>query len=84
MILFQNVVEILDGSVVTLFLQSSFGFKLDNGWWVSGILVAVDNPRGRMVRASQGFGQEALGRCCVALGRKKKVDRSPLGIYSPV
>jgi hypothetical protein len=34
-ILFQDVIEILHRSVVTVFLQSSFGLKLDNGWWVS-------------------------------------------------
>ena len=68
-ILFQDVIEILHRSVVTVFLQSSFGLKLDNGWWVSSVLVGVDNPRRRMVLPVQRFREKALGSDGVTLGR---------------
>jgi hypothetical protein len=45
MILFQNIVEILHRSVVTVFLQSVLGFEPHDGWRVCGVLVSVDNPR---------------------------------------
>src|SRR5271165_2185796 len=81
MILFQNVVEILHRSMPAILLQSLFGFEPHDGRWITGVLVGVDDPRVRMVRISQGFGQKALGRCCVAPGRKKEVDRRPSGIH---
>jgi hypothetical protein len=43
-----------------ILLQSASGFELYDGWRVSGVLVGVDDPRVRMVRTSQGFGQKAL------------------------
>jgi hypothetical protein len=44
----------------TVLLQSALGFELYelyDGWRIGGVLVGVDDPRVRMVRASQGFGQ---------------------------
>jgi hypothetical protein len=43
-------------------LQSTFGFELRNRRWINGVLVGVDDPRLRMVRSAQGFGEEALSR----------------------
>ena len=34
--------------------------------------------------SAQGFGQKALGRCCVAFSRQKEVDRRTAGVDSPV
>ena len=73
MILFQNIVEILHGSMAAVFLQRSFGFELHDSRRVSNVLVGVDDPRHRMVLAAQGFGQKALGRRCIAFGREKEV-----------
>src|ERR1700736_2559994 len=84
MILFQYIVEILHRSMPAILHQSALGLELYDGWRVSGVLVGVDDPRVRMVRTSQGFGQKALGRCCVAPGRKKVVDRRPSGIHRAV
>jgi len=33
---------------------------------------------------AQGFGEKALGRCCVAFSRHKEVDRRTTGVDSPV
>src|ERR1700730_1592277 len=84
MILFQNIVEILHRSMSTVLLQSALGFELYDGWRVSGLLVGVDHPRVRMRRASQGFGQKALGGHGVALGRKKEVEGRPSGIHRTI
>ena len=37
-----------------------------------------------MVRASQGFGEKALGGGCIAFGREQEVDCCTLGIHGPV
>ena len=68
MILFQYIVKVLYRSMPAILLQSVLGFELYDGWRVSGILVGVDDPRVRMVRTSQGFGQKALGGGCIAFG----------------
>jgi len=54
------------------------------GWRVGGVLVGVDDPGVRMVRASQGFGEKVLGGGCIAFGREQEVDRCTLGIHRPV
>jgi hypothetical protein len=48
-ILFQNVIKILDRSMSTLLFQNSAGFELNDGWRISGVLVGVDGPRRGMV-----------------------------------
>src|SRR5271170_5216526 len=75
MILFQNVVEILHRSMPAILFQSLLGFESLDGRWITGVLVGVDDPRHRMVRSAQRFGEEALGRWCVAFSRQKEVDR---------
>jgi hypothetical protein len=74
MILFQNIVEILHGAVLAIMAQIACGLELSNGWWVSGVLVGIDDARHRMVLPSQRFDQEA--HCCgrVLLGREEKVE----------
>jgi len=49
MILFQNIVEILHGSMAAVFLRRSFGFELHDSRRLSNVLVGVDDPRHRMV-----------------------------------
>ena len=83
-ILLQDVVKILHGSMAAVFLQRSFGFELHDGRWVSCVLVGVDDPWRRMVLAAQGFGQKALGRRRIAFGREEEVDRRTARIHSPV
>jgi hypothetical protein len=34
-ILFQEVIKILNRSVLTVLLQNTVGFELDDGWWIS-------------------------------------------------
>ena len=65
-ILFKNIIQVLHRSMPAILLQSTFGFKLRNRRWITDVLVGVDDPRLRMVRSAQGFGEEALSRCCVA------------------
>src|SRR3979411_2361816 len=70
MILFQNIVEILHGSMAAVFLQRSFGFESHDRGRVRAVTVGVDDSRRRMVCSGERFGQEAL--CCgrVLLGRE--------------
>src|SRR5271166_2841948 len=74
-ILLQDVVEVLHRSMSAVLLQSTFGFELRNRRRITGVLVGVDDPRRRMVRSAQGFGEKALSRYCVAISREKEIDR---------
>ena len=62
MVLFQDVIKILYGSVLAVFLQNTVGFELNDGWRIAGVLVGVDYPRRLVVLSAQGFGEKALGR----------------------
>src|SRR5271165_3728087 len=84
MILFEYIVEILHRSMSTVLLQSALGFELHNRRRVSGVLVGVDDPRLQAVRTSQGFGQKALGSCCVPFGREQEVDRRTGGVHRAI
>jgi hypothetical protein len=53
-ILFQDVIEILHGAVLAVVGQIACGLEHGNGGWISGVLVAVDDPRFRMVLTAQG------------------------------
>jgi hypothetical protein len=48
------------------------GFEPHDGRWITGVLVGVDDPRVRMVRTSQGFGQKALAATVSRLAESKK------------
>ena len=74
-ILFQNIIEVLHRSMPAILLQSTHGFEPHDGWWITGVLVGVDDARRWMVLTAQGLGEKALSRCCVALSREKEVDR---------
>ena len=68
-ILFQDVVEILHGALLAVVGQIACGLEHGNGRWISGVLVAIDDPRLRMVLTAQGFGQKALRTCLRMLRR---------------
>jgi hypothetical protein len=59
-ILFQDIIEILHGAVLAVASQIACGLEHGNGGWISGVFVAVDDPRLRMVLTAQGFPQKAL------------------------
>ena len=44
-ILFQDVIEILHGAVLAVVGQIAYGLEHGNGGWISGVLVAIDDPR---------------------------------------
>ena len=54
-ILFQDVIKILNRSVLTALLQNAISFELNDGWWISSVLVGIDYPRCRMARSAQSF-----------------------------
>ena len=52
-ILFHDVIEILHGAVLAVVGQIACGLEHGNSGWISGVLVAVDDPRLRMVFTAQ-------------------------------
>jgi hypothetical protein len=67
-ILFQDVIKILNRSVLTVLLQNAISFELNDGWWISSVLVGIDYPRCRMARSAQSFCEKTLSRGRVLLG----------------
>jgi hypothetical protein len=54
-ILFQDVIEILHGAVLAVVGQIACGLEHGNGGWISGVLVAIDDPRLRMVLTARAL-----------------------------
>jgi hypothetical protein len=71
-VLFQDIIEVLHRSMPAIVHQDTLGFELRDGWRITG--VGIDYAR-CVVLSAQGFGEEAFGRRCIALGREKEVDR---------
>jgi len=68
----------------TILGQITFAFELRNGGRIRGMAVGVDHPRCGMVRSAQRFGEKALSRGCVLLGREKEIEGGAAGIHRPI
>ena len=77
-ILLQDVVKVLHPSMSAVLLQCTFDFELRNRRRITGVLVGVDDPRRRMVRSAQRFGEEALSRCSSRLADRRKSIVAPV------
>ena len=67
-VLFQDIIEVLYRTVLTILLKGTFGFELRDRRRITGVLVGIDYAGCGMVLSAQGFRQKALSRCCVAPG----------------
>jgi hypothetical protein len=83
-VLFQDIIEVLYRTVLTILFKGAFGFELRDRRRIPGVLVGIDYARRGMVLSAQGFRQKALSRYCVAFSRQKKVDRRTAGVHGPV
>ena len=83
-VLFQDIIEVLYRTVLTILLKGAFGFEPCDRQRITSVLVGIDYAGREMVLSAQGFRQKALSRCCVAFSRQKKVDRRTAGVHSPV
>ena len=83
-VLLEHVVQIWRRPMPTILGQITFAFELRNGGRIRGMAVGVDHPRCGMVRSAQRFGEKALSRGCVLLGREKEIEGSAGGIHRPI
>ena len=74
-VLFQDIIEVLYRTVLTILLKNAFSFELRDRQRITGVSVGIDYAGRGMVLPAQGFRQKALSRYCVAFSRQKKVDR---------
>jgi hypothetical protein len=72
-VLLEHVVQIWHRPMPTILAQIAFAFELRNRGRIRGVAVGVDYPRRGMVRSAQRFGEKALSRGCVLLGREKEI-----------
>src|ERR1700736_5974263 len=73
-VLLEHVVQIWHRPMPTILAQIAFAFELRNRGRIRGVAVGVDHPRRGMVRSAQHFGEKALSRGCVLLGREKEIE----------
>ena len=78
-VLFQDVIKILHRSMSTLLFQNTAGFELNDGGWISGVLVGIDDPRRVMVFPAQGFGKRSVAALQSSNIRPSKVGLALAG-----
>src|SRR5258705_10338334 len=83
-VLLEHVVQIWHRPMPTILAQIAFAFELRNGGRIRGVAVGVDHPRSGMVRSAQSFGEKALSRGCVLLGREKEIEGGAGGIHRSI
>jgi hypothetical protein len=83
-VLLEHVVQIWHRPMPTILGQIALAFELRNGGRIRGVAVGVDHPRRGMVRSAQRFGEKALSRGCVLLGREKEIEGGAGGIHRPI
>ena len=80
MILFDDVVEVRNGTAATASTQGTDPLQLLNDGWIGRISIHRDNARPRMTRRGQSLLEEASGRSQVPRLRKQEIDRGTGGI----
>src|SRR5258705_13815369 len=83
-VLLEHVVQIWHRPMPTILGQITFAFELRNGGRIRGVAVGVDHTRRGMVRSAQRFGEKAVSRGCVLLGREKEIQGGTGGIHRSI
>ena len=78
MILFQDIVKILHRSMSTVLLQNTVGFELNDGWWISSVLVGIDYPRRDMVLPPKAFVRKRSAATASRLAERRKSIVAPV------
>jgi hypothetical protein len=84
MILFQDVVQILDWSMAAAAAQGSFSFHSGNRRAVEADLIGIDDAGLGMRWLVESFAELAFGRRRIAQRRQQEVDSSTRGIGGPI
>src|SRR5260221_3514353 len=83
-VLLEHVVQIWHRPMPTILAQIAFAFELRNGGRIRGAAVGVDHSRRGMVRSAQRFGEKALSRGLVLLGRETEIEGVAGGIQRAI
>ena len=84
MILFQDVVQVLDRSMAAAAAQSSLLFHCCNGRATEAGLIGVDDAGLGMRWIAESLAEQAFGRSSIAQRREQKVDSGTGGIDGPI
>ena len=84
MILFEDVIQVLHGSVPTTMAQCSFLLTVGDRGAVDRRQVGVDHSRLRMGSLAERLAKQSLGSICVTQCRQQEIDRGTRGIDGPV
>ena len=79
-ILFQDVIKILNRSVLTVLLQNAISFELNDGWWISSVLVDIDLiTRGAgWLAPPRAFARKRLAAAASCLAERRKSRVAPV------
>ncbi len=75
MVLFDEIVEILDLLQFTRFRNASCHLKIMKRFGIGGVFVHVDHPWLRGMRGSKGFHKEAFGSFTISGWAQQEVER---------
>jgi hypothetical protein len=75
MILFDNIVQVLDLPQFTPFWNGSFRLQFALGLWIGGVFIDGDHARSGGMRRSQRFREEAFGRLRIACRAQEELER---------
>ena len=75
MILFDDVVEVLDLPQFTGVGNSPLFFQLLEGFWIGCVFINGDDPRSGGMRSSQRFREEAFGCLGIACRAQQELER---------
>ena len=80
MILFDDIVQVLDLPQFTPFWNGSFRLQFVEGLWIGGVFIDGDHARSGGMRRSQRFREEAFGRFRIACRTQEELERVALGV----
>ncbi len=83
-ILFDDVVQVLDLPQFTRFWNDALGFELTDGLGIGRIFIDRDHTRGGGMRRSQRFREEAFGRFGITGGTEQKFQGVALRIHGAI
>ena len=78
LVLFDQVIEILDLSQFTVFWDLSCRFQFSERFGIRGVFVHIDHTRLTCMRGSEGFHKKARGRFSISGRAQPKIERVAL------
>jgi len=77
-ILFQNIIEVLHRSLPAILLQSTLGFEPLDGWWITGVLVGIDDRGAGWLSRPKALARKRSAAAASRLADRRKSIVAPV------